>query len=108
MDPRALKRMMESMGIKTTEINAERVVIEAGEKTIIVEEPSITMMEVQGNKTFQIAGRVSETVKEARVEITAEDVRMVSEKAGASEEEAKKALEETNGDIAQAILKLGG
>jgi len=33
-------------------------------------------------------------------------VNMVSEQAQVSEEEARKALEETNGDIAEAIMKL--
>ena len=31
---------------------------------------------------------------------------MVSEKTGKSEKEARKALEETNGDIAEAIVRL--
>lgn len=109
MDPRALKKMMDSMGMKTTEISAERVIIEGRERNIVIENPSITMIEMQGNKTFQIGGSISEVEKEkAKVEITEEDVRMVRERTGAGEEEARRALEETDGDIAEAILRLKG
>jgi len=38
--------------------------------------------------------------------ISAEDVAIVMEKAGCSEEEARAALMETNGDLAEAIFRL--
>ena len=108
MDPRALKRMMDSMGMKTTEIDAQRVIIEGREKNIVIENPSVTMIEMQGSKTFQIGGAVSEAEKEkARVEITEDDISMVREKTGAGEADARKALEEADGDIAEAIMRLG-
>ncbi|HUB92837.1 MAG TPA: nascent polypeptide-associated complex protein [Candidatus Saccharimonadales bacterium] len=109
MDPRALKKMMDSMGMKTTEIDAERVIIECRDRRIVVDSPGVTMIEMQGNKTFQVGGIVSETAKEkAKVEITDDDVQMVRERTGASEDAARKALEETEGDIAEAIMKLKG
>ncbi len=37
MDPRSLKRMMDSMGMKTTEIPALRVIIEGKERSFIIE-----------------------------------------------------------------------
>ena len=55
-----------------------------------------------GQESFQIAGDVEERGKEKFID---EDVKMVMEKAGVSEAEAKKALDE-EGDIASAILKL--
>ncbi len=109
MDPRALKRMMDSMGMKTTEINASRVVIEGSDRNIIIESPNVTMVEMQGSTSFQITGVVSEAEKEqAKMEVTEDDIAMVREKTGASDDAIKKALEETNGDIAEAILKLKG
>ena len=45
----------------------------------------------------------------AKVEIGEDDVKLVMQQAGVSDESlARSALEETNGDIAEAILKLKG
>ena len=110
MDPRALKKMMERMGIKNTEIDAIRVVIEGKERDIVIEQPQVTQIEAQGVKTFQVSGEISEREKGAaaeKVEISEDDINMVKEKAGIDNSElARKALEESNGDIAEAILKL--
>jgi nascent polypeptide-associated complex subunit alpha len=35
-----------------------------------------------------------------------DDIKLIMEQTGKSEEEARKALKETNGDLAEAILKL--
>ncbi len=48
-------------------------------------------------------GAVSERPRE---KYSKEDVHTVAARAGVSEEAAQKALEETNGDLAEAILKL--
>jgi len=53
-----------------------------------------------GKETFQISGDIIES------SINDEDIKTVSEQAGVSEEEAKKALKESSGDLAEAILKL--
>lgn len=108
IDPKQLKNMMDRMGIKSSDIDAERVVIEGKEKNIIIEEPQVTMIEAQGSRTFQISGRISE-VEKGEVEINDDDVSMVMEQAGISDKEsARKALEESNGNIAEAIMKLKG
>ncbi len=109
MDPRALKRMMDSMGMKNTEIESDRVVIFGRGKDIVIENPSVTMIEMQGNVSFQITGDMREAQKEASpAEITDEDIQLVREKTGASKEVARKALLESDGDIAKAIMKLKG
>ena len=102
IDPRQMQSMMKKMGIKTEEIDANEVVIK-GEKTIVIKNPKVTLMEVQGQKTFQIMG----DIEEAKTELfNEEDVMLVAEKTGKTKEDAKKALEESNGDIAEAILTL--
>ncbi len=106
MDPRALKRMMDSMGMKNTEIPAERVVISSADSEIIIENPSVSLIEMQGAKTFSITGGTVSQVDKARPEITQEDVDLVMKKTGANEEKARQTLEESNGSIADAILKL--
>lgn len=106
INPRQMKQMMKRMGIRTDEIDANVVIINSVDKDIIIENPQITKMTVQGQEIFQITGTVREKEIEAKIDIDDEDVRMVSEQAQVSEEEARKALEETNGDIAEAIMKL--
>ncbi len=107
MDPRALKRMMESMGIKQTEIDADRVIIQCKDKNIVIESPSVTAIDAQGARTFQVSGSISEqsTVK---VEISDDDVATVASQTGVDNDAARSALEEANGDIAEAIMKLKG
>jgi nascent polypeptide-associated complex subunit alpha len=100
IDPKQMDALMRKMGIKSQSIDAEEVVIK-GPKTIVIKEPQVTMMEVQGQKTFQIAGRIEETPVD-----NGEDLKVIMEQTGASEEEARRALEDSQGDIAEAIMKL--
>ncbi len=107
LDPRTLKNLMSQMGIKTTEINASRVIIETADKDIVITNPQVTQINAQGIVSFQISGEISENEKSSQVEITEEDINIVAEKTGiADRERIKKALEQAKGDIAEAILQL--
>ncbi len=106
MDPRALKRMMDSMGMKSTEIPADKVTISSADGDIVIDGPSVTLIEVQGTTTFSITGGSVSHVDKVAVEISEDDVKIVMEKTGADEEKSRKALEEARGNIADAILKL--
>ena len=108
IDPKQLKRMMESMGIKSSEISAGRVVIECADRNIVIDNPQVTAIDAQGSRSFQISGSVREEERKAeRMEISDEDVRIVMKSAGISDETAAQgALEATNGDIAEAIIRL--
>ena len=101
LDPKQMQRMMKQLGIKSDEIPAKRVIIETESKKIIINNPSITAIDMKGQKSFQIMGEVTE-----QEGIPEEDIQMVMEQAGKTKKEAEKALTETNGDIAEAILKL--
>lgn len=101
LDPKKMKGMMDKLGVKTTEINADEVIIK-GEKDYIIKNPQVTVIDFQGNKSFQITGELEEKEKG----LSAEDIKLVMEKTGASHEKAKKALEDAAGDIAQAIMDL--
>lgn len=106
IDPRQLKQMMERMGIKSTDIEAERVIIVGKERDIVIENPQVTSIMAQGNQSFQVVGDVKE-VDKISAEIGEDDVHMVMERSGVRDEtRARSALQETNGDIAAAILKL--
>lgn len=93
---------MKQMGIQSTSIDAEEVIIKTQDKDIVISNPQVSRVKAMGQDTFQISGDISER---ARDEITDEDVEMVAEQAGVSQEEARAMLEETK-DIAEAIMRL--
>ena len=106
MDPHKMKAMMKQFGIKTEEIAAKRVIFELENGRLVVDNPSVSVVEMGGQKTYTVSGQAREEKEEAEEGIPESDVKMVCEQANVSEEKARKALEETNGDIAQAIEKL--
>ena len=107
LDPKKMQGMMKKLGIKQESIDdAIRVVIERESGNIIIENPSVTKVEMQGQETWQIMGDAKEEDESSGVR--EDDVKLVMEKTGKGEEEARKALEETNGEVAEAIVKLSG
>ncbi|MFH1586543.1 MAG: nascent polypeptide-associated complex protein [Candidatus Diapherotrites archaeon] len=104
MNPKQLKSAMRQFGIKTEEIDAKRVVFELDGKNLVIDNPEVTAMIIQGKKTYTVMG----DAKEEAGSVPEEDVKMVAEQAGVSEKEAKEALEAAGGDIAEAITKLKG
>ena len=63
-------------------------------------------MNVMGQETYQVEGQAREVELEYEIEIPYEDVEMVASSAKVSENEARAALEECKGDLAEAIMKL--
>jgi nascent polypeptide-associated complex subunit alpha len=108
MSPRDAKRMMQRMGLNMeTMPDVEQVVIKTGSKEITIEEPEVAVLQMQGQKIFQVTGgKVSEKTTERKLTMPEEDVRLVADQTGKSSEEARKALEECGGDLAKAILLL--
>jgi len=102
LDPKKMQAMMKQLGISQKEINALRVIIEKEDGRIIIENPSVTKINMQGQESFQISGDARE---EFGFVISEEDIKTVREKTRVSKKEARKALEETH-DIADAILRL--
>jgi len=102
VNPKQMSQMMRQFGIKNQEISAKEVIItlENGSK-IVFDKPQIQCIEMRGEKTYTIAGASKEVGG-----VPNEDIDMVAKEAGVSKEEAKNALAEANGDIAEAILKL--
>jgi nascent polypeptide-associated complex subunit alpha len=105
VNPRQMQGMLKKMGISQEEINASRVIIEKTDNSrIIIDNPSVTKIKMQGQETFQIAGDISE--ESAKEETSEEDIKMIIEKTGVSEEIARETLEKNNGDLAETILEL--
>ena len=136
MNPKQMDAMMRKMGITTETVKATEVIIVKPEGNIHIKEPNVSIMTVQGERTWQITGRevagakdeklptkgkASEgkpKPKEAPVEKVQEerprtgpayaeqDVRLVMEQTGCTEKDARKALEASDGQPAEAILHI--
>lgn len=127
LDPRKLQQMMDQMGIDLDELDAEEVIIRTPEEELVFDHPDVQRMEAQGQSTFQVVGEpdvrprgetegADETAaaggeadlagSEAEGDIPDSDVEIVAGRTGASEEEAREALRETDGDLAAAVERL--
>jgi len=108
---RDARRMMQRMGLNMTALpDVQEVVVRTSTKEIIIENPEVSVLDLQGQRIFQVAGgEITEKAaeREARkVTIPDEDVQLVAQQANVGLDKARAALEETNGDLAQAILLL--
>ena len=107
LNPKKMQAMMKQMGINQEEIDANRVVIERDDGNIIIDNPNVVKIGMQGQENFQITGEVSEGENEVEeVDNTDEDIKTLMEKCNCLEEEAKLALDKANGDLTEAILNL--
>lgn len=113
-NPRDLQRMLRRMGISMEEVDAAKVTIELADGRMLeISKPQAVMvLKSKGQPPiFYVIGEPREVEVETRetggeAPFTDEDVALVAEQAGVSLDEARRALEETGGDIAEAILKL--
>jgi len=106
-------RMMQKMGMKVDEVaDVSQVIIRTASKDIVIAEPSVTLVTIQGQAMYQIAGgQISEAPPQATVAPVAQvvqegDVQLVAQQTGKSMEEARRALLDANGDLAKAIIIL--
>ncbi len=114
VNPRQMKQAMKRMGITTEDINGvEEVVIRTKDKEYVIKNAAVTIMEVQGQKTFQVVGEASVSprtaapaTKSAEPQVPEEDIELVMSQTGAEREQAIKALKESGGQPAEAILKI--
>ena len=96
MNPREQRRMMQRMGMNMDAMpDVEQVIIKTGNKEITIEQPEVTILEVQRSASSA-----------SKIFVSEEDVKLVADQTGKSIGEAKKALEECDGDLAKAILLL--
>jgi len=112
VDARQARRMMQQMGMKVLEIpDVQQVIIKTPDREITIERPSVAVLNMRGQQIFQVVGQPTERAPEApplpqKPAVAEEDAQLVAQQANASLEEAKRALEETGGNLAQAILLL--
>jgi nascent polypeptide-associated complex subunit alpha len=98
MNKKMIEQAMKKLNVKQEEIPATEVIIK-GEKNFIIKNPEVIKMNLMGQETLQITGKIEQLTNE-------EDVKTVMEQANCSREDAIKALNENNGDLAASILSL--
>lgn len=121
MNPRKMQQMMKQMGIDVDELDAEEVVIRTADEEYVFDAPQVTKMDAQGQETFQIVGDYDVRAAGAGGDATPvesadtstddggipdSDVQIVAQRAGVSEDAAREALEDADGDLAAAISQL--
>jgi len=109
---REIRRMMKKMGIENVEqLDLEYIEFHYKDGRITrIYEPNVSKIVVAGSTTYQIIGEEEEVEEETPKTFPEEDIKLVMEQANVDRELAIKALELTDGDIAEAIivLKEGG
>ena len=131
---RQMRRRMQAQGLEGMEqIEAERVIIQTvGGESLVIEAPQVIKVDQQGVEAYQVIGtaekvstdslslinplldenaaEVSENEEyieeEIKVEITEQDIQLVAMQTGVSPEVAEAELNNTNGDLAKAIINL--
>ena len=104
---RNMRRMMDKMGLDMQEVpNVQEVIIKTDKKEIILSKPQVTEMKAKDSSIFTVTADGYEE-KELEVPIYRDDdIDLVCQQAGVDRERAIDALNESKGDMAQAILQL--
>jgi nascent polypeptide-associated complex subunit alpha len=99
MNPKQLEKMARQMGMQVESIEATEVIIKSPGGDIVVKNPQVSKVRMGTTETLQVMG---DFVKED--EGKAEDIKILMEKVGVTEERAKELLAET-GDLISAIKR---
>jgi nascent polypeptide-associated complex subunit alpha len=114
-NPRQMRQAMKRLGIEQEQMDdVDEVIIRTATKEYVIRDPNVTAMTAQGQKIWTVIGEpiVRDRADAKKPEgakaptIPEEDVKLVAEKAGVSEDEARKALEDCGGEPAEAIIRL--
>ena len=121
-NPKQLELMMRRLGMTTEEVpDVDEVIVRTKTKDHVFRSPEVTILTVQGVRTYQVVGKPEITprsttpIASGRAPSTApaapagppeEDIRLVMEQANVSREEAIEALFQAKGAPAEAILQI--
>ncbi|NIP34663.1 MAG: nascent polypeptide-associated complex protein [Thermoplasmata archaeon] len=125
MSPKQMKAAMKRQGIDMDTVDGvEKVVVLTRDKEIVFDRPEVTAITAQGVVTYQVVGNPKERARSAAApaggevsgeelveaissaKYSEEDVELVMGQTGASEEAVRAALDECEGEVAEAMIKL--
>ncbi len=118
---RQMEMMMRRLGMRTEEVpGVEEVIVRTKTQEHVFREPEVTVLTIQGVRTYQVVGTPEIRPRSAALPTTGvpstaaaapagppeEDIQLVMEQANVSREEAIEALFLSGGEPAEAILKI--
>lgn len=106
MNPKQMQKMMKQMGVEQEDLPVRRVDFYFDDHKIIIEPCSVAIVKMMGQESFQVTGDLRKESFDTAVSISDEDVQTVVDQVGCSAKEARTAIEEADGDLAAAIMKL--
>jgi len=118
IDPRQMRMAMKRMGMQTEELeDVVEVLIRTKDRELRFDKPAVVKIKVSGQTIFQITGEPEEgkpsstdasRAQESSMSIQKEDIELVMGQTGCTEDEARQALIETEGQPADAIIRILG
>ena len=113
VNPRQMQRAMRSMGIKQNNIEGvTEVIIRTKDKDIVITNAEVVCVDVKGSKSYQVSGTETEMAPGSAGGVSAgpsfpnEDIELVIYQTNCDRDKAIAALEETDGQPAEAIIKI--
>jgi len=107
LSSREARRLMQRMGMEVEPLEGAReVIIRLEGRSLVIRDPHVSVVKMAGQSIYQVLGEAVEVKELEEVSISEEDVQLVASQAGVSLDRARRALEETGGDLARAILML--
>ncbi len=116
---RQMEQMMRRLGMTSETVpDVEEVIVRTRTKEHVFRAPEVTVLTIQGVRTYQIVGEPVVQNRSAAGSASApaaapsragppeEDIRLVMEQANVSREEAVEALFRANGEPAEAIMQI--
>ncbi|MHB1909425.1 MAG: nascent polypeptide-associated complex protein [Nitrososphaerales archaeon] len=109
-DNRQARRMLDRMGVSMDQFdNVEEVVIRMPDRELVIKRAEVAEIKSKataGARMFQVTGEDVEERQRERPTYTKEDIILVAQQANVNEAMAEQALKDSNGDLAQAVLRL--
>jgi len=106
VNPRQMRQVMKKMGVQQEELDVKEVIFRMADKDLVISDPNVSKVNMMGQETFQVTGDLIERAQETTPNISNEDIQTVVDQTNCSKKEALKAIENHDGDLAEAIMSL--
>lgn len=111
VNDRQMKQAMKKMGIKQTSVDGvTEVVIRTRDREIVIRDAEVICVEMGGTKSYQVSGNETERMlgddgTPVRT-YPEEDIQLIMSQTGCAREAAVAALDATDGQPAEAIIRI--
>ncbi len=106
MNPRQMRQVMKKVGMEQEDLSVLQVVFKMQGKALVFDNPSVSKINVMGQESYQVIGTPREEHENLTPDISDDDIETVVDQTGCSRDDAFKALKESDGDLAVAIMNL--